>query len=210
MEQSPNSAKLRSDQAMRVSSKASGQGTEVNSERIKLRQSRTKPTVTEKTRTARVDQKTAAKSSAVRTANNAPARRASGVEVVDTPPEMPIGPDPFEGAAEKFDPGPALPKKRHWKFNDFVIALPMEVGAGFGVPAGCETRCKVEARFGPPDQEYHASTFFTLVDYSHRGLRFYYDKENRTMGYSTFPPPSQGRMPGPAAAVEIAKSKPRS
>ena len=68
MEQNPNSVKLRSDQAKRVSSKASGQGTDVNSERTKLRQSRTKPIVTETTRTARVDRKTASKSSAIRTA----------------------------------------------------------------------------------------------------------------------------------------------
>ncbi len=95
--------------------------------------------------------------------------------------------DSFDARAESAYVGPGPQRTRQWHFRDWAIPLRFDVGSGFGVPAGYETRCQVEEHFGPPDNEVHLSTYYTLVDYSQRRLRFYYDKDNRTLSFSTFP-----------------------
>ncbi len=89
-----------------------------------------------------------------------------------------------------------------WPFSGFVIALPNEVGGTFGVPPGCESRSKIEAKLGPPDLLYHLSSYYTIVDYTQRGLRFYYDTQNRTMTYSTFSPRGPLETP-PAGPIDV-------
>ncbi len=54
------------------------------------------------------------------------------------------------------------------------------------VPAGYETRDKVVARFGEPEQEVRMPTF-SLVDYSAKGARFIFDAQGRTIGVAHFP-----------------------
>ena len=93
-------------------------------------------------------------------------------------------------AADKADAEPPFNRARQWHFRDWAIPLRFDVGAGFGVPVGLETRCLVESQLGRPDVVIHTSTFYTLVDYQQQGMRFYYDKDDRTLSYTTFPIPA--------------------
>jgi hypothetical protein len=54
------------------------------------------------------------------------------------------------------------------------------------VPAGYETRAKVAAKFGEPEQEVRMATF-ALVDYSTKGVRFIFDSQDKTIGVAFFP-----------------------
>ncbi len=54
------------------------------------------------------------------------------------------------------------------------------------VPAGYETRAKVETKLGEPEQEVRMATF-TLLDYSLKGVRFVFDTKNKTIGVTYFP-----------------------
>jgi hypothetical protein len=54
------------------------------------------------------------------------------------------------------------------------------------VPPGCETREKVAAKFGEPEQEVRMATF-ALVDYSAKGARFIFEPQGRTIGVTHFP-----------------------
>ena len=54
------------------------------------------------------------------------------------------------------------------------------------VPEGYETRQKVEAAFGKPEQEIRMATF-SLLDYSAQGVRFIFDKAGKTIGVTYFP-----------------------
>jgi hypothetical protein len=49
------------------------------------------------------------------------------------------------------------------------------------VPDGYETRAKVEVKLGEPEQEVRMATF-TLLDYSVKGVRFVFDKGDKTIG----------------------------
>ena len=193
--QGPSSEKSRLDYAERSSSKASAQNPNVESRGTKPRQTRVGATITENTRTPRAVRKTAPKSLVVQTSNNVPATVTPNVGLLETLTGMPTGTDHFGAMTNNVDPEPGTPKQHLWPFKDFVIALPTSVGGTFGVPCGFETRCKVEAKFGTPDKEVNLSTYFTLVDYSPRGLRFYYDKENQTISFSKFSPISSGPIP---------------
>jgi hypothetical protein len=119
-------------------------------------------------------------------------------------------PRSYDPATCDVDPRARQPKGRIWTFRSFVMALPLEVGGTFGVPPGCLTRCDVERKFGPPVHLIHASTYFTMVDYPREGVRFYYDKESRTIGYSTFSPSLPGRGYVGPTSVQIVDSDPAS
>jgi hypothetical protein len=54
------------------------------------------------------------------------------------------------------------------------------------IPAGYQTRDKVAAMFGEPEQEVRMATF-ALVDYSAQGVRFIFDPQGRTIGVTYFP-----------------------
>ena len=54
------------------------------------------------------------------------------------------------------------------------------------VPAGYETRAKVEAKLGEPEQEVRMATF-TLLDYSFKGVRWIFDKQDKTIGVAYVP-----------------------
>ena len=54
------------------------------------------------------------------------------------------------------------------------------------VPAGYETRAKIDAKFGQPEQEVRMATF-ALLDYSTKGVRFIVDKQDKTIGVAYFP-----------------------
>jgi hypothetical protein len=54
------------------------------------------------------------------------------------------------------------------------------------VAAGLETRAKVDARLGEPEQEVRMATF-TLVDYSTKGVRFIFDRHDKTIGVAYVP-----------------------
>jgi hypothetical protein len=204
----PSSVKSRFAHAARLSPKESPQDPDVDSRGAKPRQSQANPKFTDNTQASRAGRKTAPKSQVVQTSSNVPTTATRDVGLLETLQGVPTGAEHFEVMPNNVNPPPATPKRHIWPFRDFVIPLPTSVGGTVGVPPGCETRCKVEAKFGPPDQEHHASTYFTLVDYSRRGLRFYYDKENRTISFSKFPPVSLGGMPPSASPVRIVDSKP--
>ena len=54
------------------------------------------------------------------------------------------------------------------------------------IPAGYETREKVAAAFGAPEQEIRMATF-SLLDYSAKGVRFIFDEQGKTIGVTYFP-----------------------
>ncbi len=54
------------------------------------------------------------------------------------------------------------------------------------VPAGYETRDKVAAKLGEPEQEIRMATF-ALLDYTVKGVRFIFDKSGKTIGVAYFP-----------------------
>jgi hypothetical protein len=54
------------------------------------------------------------------------------------------------------------------------------------IPAGYESRDKVLAAFGEPEQEIRMATF-SLLDYTHQGVRFVFDKQNQTIGVAYVP-----------------------
>jgi hypothetical protein len=118
--------------------------------------------------------------------------------ILDGSKGMPVVEDGAAGYPSGGTPA-SSPKVRssEWHMKDWAIPVRLDVGAGFGVPTGFETRCQVEEHLGAPDNEFHLSTYYTIVDYSQQGVRFYYDKEYRTLSYSTFPIPAMrmGREP---------------
>lgn len=54
------------------------------------------------------------------------------------------------------------------------------------IPKGLESRDKVTAKLGEPEQEIRTPTF-ALVDYSTKGVRFVFDKSGQTIGVTYFP-----------------------
>jgi len=54
------------------------------------------------------------------------------------------------------------------------------------IPAGLESRDKVTAKLGEPEQEIRTPTF-ALLDYSIKGVRFVFDKSGKTIGVTYFP-----------------------
>jgi hypothetical protein len=54
------------------------------------------------------------------------------------------------------------------------------------VPADYDTRDKVAAKLGEPEQEIKMVTF-ALLDYSAKGVRFIFDKQGKTIGVTYFP-----------------------
>jgi len=54
------------------------------------------------------------------------------------------------------------------------------------VPAGYETRAKVQEKLGEPEQEVRMATF-SMLDYSAKGVRFILDRDGKTIGVTYFP-----------------------
>ena len=54
------------------------------------------------------------------------------------------------------------------------------------VPAGYENRDKVAAEFGEPEQEIRMATF-SMLDYTHLGVRFVFNKQGETIGVAYVP-----------------------
>ena len=54
------------------------------------------------------------------------------------------------------------------------------------IPAGYETRDKIIAKFGEPEQEVRMATF-AMLDYSTQGVRFIADRQGKAIGVTYFP-----------------------
>jgi hypothetical protein len=173
--------------------------------RVRPRQNSARPTIIDDPQVRRAGQITTTQWQLPAMTDEGP----SQAEQIETPrSELQGRPRYYDPATCDVDPRTRQPKGRVWKFKSFVMALPLEVGGTFGVPPGCQTRCEIERKFGPPVHLIHASTYYTMVDYPREGVRFYYDKESRTIGYSTFSPSLPGRGYVGPTSVQIVDSDP--